>query len=361
MAEGTTFSGPADPRFFTRAGPFDAATLAETAGAELMLPKAGAVPEEGFVGIAPLQAAGPRDVSFLDNRRYAPLLEQTKAGLVIVAPAFADKVPAGCAALVTAAPYLAWSRIARLFHPRVPARAGVHPSACIDPTASIDPTAEIGPFVVVGAKAEIGPGCIIGSHAVVGDGVQLAQDCRIGSHVTLSHAVLGERVIILPGSRIGQDGFGFAVGPQGFETVPQLGRVVLENDVEIGANSTIDRGSVNDTVIGAGSRLDNLVQIGHNARLGRCCIVVSQAGISGSTVLEDYVTIAAQAGLIGHIRIGAKARIGAQCGVMSDIEGGADVIGSPAMPFREFFRNVAVLRKLAKKASGSAKNGSDKG
>lgn len=130
--------------------------------------------------------------------------------------------------------------------------------------------------------------------------------------------------------------------------------------MEIGANSTIDRGSVNDTVIGAGSRLDNLVQIGHNAQLGRCCIVVSQAGISGSTVLEDYVTVAAQAGLIGHIRIGAKARIGAQCGVMSDVESGADVIGSPAMPFREFFRNVAVLRKLAKKASGSAKGDSDK-
>lgn len=353
-------SGTANARFFVRSGPFDAQALAEAAGATLQHPREGALPEGGFSGIAPLQNAGPCDVSFLDNRRYAPLLEQTQAGLVIVAPAFADRVPAHCAALVSASPYLAWSRVARKFHPLKPAAPSIHPTAYVDPTAQIDASSEIGPFVVVGAGAEIGPRCIIGSHATIGHGVQLAADCRIGNHTTLSHTVVGERVIILPGARIGQDGFGFAVGPEGFESVPQLGRVVLEHDVEIGANTTIDRGSVNDTVIGAGSRLDNLVQIGHNARLGRCCIVVSQAGISGSTVLEDFVTVAAQAGLIGHIRIGAKARIGAQCGVMSDVESGADVIGSPAMPFREFFRNVAVLRKLSKKASGPVDSGSGK-
>ncbi|AQT04425.1 UDP-3-O-(3-hydroxymyristoyl)glucosamine N-acyltransferase [Acetobacter persici] len=361
MASTQASSGPADPRFFTRSGPFDGQALADAAGATLVPPREGGFPEAGYAGIAPLQVAGPGDVSFLDNRRYAPLLESTKAGLVIVAPAFADKVPAHSAALVSATPYLAWSRVARLFHPKAPAQPGIHPLAVVDASAVVDPSAEIGPFVVIGARADIGPRCIINSHCVVGEGVVLGADCRIGCHVTLSHATLGERVIILPGARIGQDGFGFAVGPNGFETVPQLGQVVLEHDVEIGANTTIDRGSVNDTVIGAGSRLDNLVQIGHNARLGRCCIVVSQAGISGSTVLEDYVTVAAQAGLIGHIRIGAKARIGAQCGVMSDVEGGADVIGSPAMPFREFFRNVAVLRKLSKKASGPAEGGSGKG
>ena len=159
---------------------------------------------------------------------------------------------------------------------------------------------------------------------------------------------------LLPGARIGQDGFGFAVSEQGFVTVPQLGRVVIEDDVEVGANATIDRGSVQDTVIGAGSRLDNLVMIGHNVKLGRCCIVVSQAGISGSTELEDFVTIAAQAGLIGHIRIGRKARVGAQAGVMSDVASDADVIGSPAMPFREFFRNVATLRRLSRRPAGQA-------
>ena len=178
--------------------------------------------------------------------------------------------------------------------------------------------------------------------------------CRIGAHVSLSHALLGDRVTLFPGARIGQDGFGFAVSEQGFVTVPQLGRVVIEDDVEVGANATIDRGSAQDTVIGAGSRLDNLVQIGHNVKLGRCCIVVSQAGISGSTELEDFVTIAAQAGLIGHIRIGRKARVGAQAGVMSAVASDADVIGSPAMPFREFFRNVATLRRLSRRPAGQA-------
>ncbi|MFT9257609.1 MAG: UDP-3-O-(3-hydroxymyristoyl)glucosamine N-acyltransferase, partial [Acetobacter sp.] len=235
-------SGPADPRFFKRAGPFDAATLAEAAGAELVPARAAPASAGGYTGIAPLQGAGPTDVSFLDNRRYAPLLEQTQAGLVIVAPAFAGKVPDHSAALVTSTPYLTWSRVARLFHPLVPAAPGVHTLACVDPAAHIDPTAEIGPFVVVGPRAEVGAGCIVGPHAVIGEGVQLGRDCRIGSHVVLSHAVLGERVCILPGARIGQDGFGFAVGPNGFETVPQLGRVVLEDDVEIGANSTVDRG-----------------------------------------------------------------------------------------------------------------------
>ena len=150
----------------------------------------------------------------------------------------------------------------------------------------------------------------------------LGADCRIGAHASLSHALLGDRVIVYPGARIGQDGFGFAVGGEGFLSVPQLGRVVLEDDVEIGANTTIDRGSLHDTRIGAGSRLDNLVQIGHNVRLGRGCVIVSQVGISGSTILEDHVMVGGQAGLTGHLRIGRRARIGAQAGVMSDVPAG---------------------------------------
>lgn len=342
----------ADERFFTRAGPFSGEQLAEAAGAQFVPAADGSSAGRVYSGIGPLQAAGPEEVSFLDNRRYAPLLDSTKAGLVILAPAFAKRLPPHCAGIVSSAPYLAWSRVARMFHPVAPAAPGVHSMAMVSPDASIDPSCEVGPFAVIGRGVEIGPGTIVGSHAVIGDGVLIGENCRIGSHVVVSHATLGDRVTLFPGAKIGQDGFGFAVGPAGFETVPQLGRVVLEHDVEIGANSTIDRGSVQDTIIGAGSRLDNLVQIGHNTRLGKCCIVVSQAGISGSTELGDYVTVAAQAGLIGHIKIGSKARIGAQCGVMSDVDAGADVIGSPAMPFREFFRNVATLRRLSKKPDG---------
>ena len=336
-----------DPRFFARTGPHRLAALAAAAGATLA---EGAQAETEFDSVAPLQRAGPRAVSFLDNRRYAPLLETTRAGAVIVHPDLAPRVPAGCAPVLTKEPYVAWARIAALFHPPPPLHPGRHPSAVIDPAAAIDPTAEIGPLAVVGAGAEIGPRCRIGAGAVIGDGVVIGPDGRVGALASISHALIGARVFIYPGARIGQDGFGFATTETGFLTVPQLGRVIIEDDVEIGANTTIDRGSAQDTVIGAGSRLDNLVQIGHNVRIGRNCILVAQSGISGSTELGDFVVVGGQVGMAGHLRIGRKARIGAQAGVMSDVAEGADVVGSPAQPIREFFRQVAVLRKLARPA-----------
>ncbi len=335
-----TAAGTGDARFFQRTGPHTLAAVAAAAGLA-------SSDERLMHGVAPLQLAGPEHVSFLDNRQYAPLLDATRAGAVLVHPNLADRVPVGTRALVTPEPYLGWAKVAALFHPAPAAMPGVHPSAVVDPAAQVDASAEVGPLAVIGAAAEVGPSCRIGAGAVIGPGVQMGPHCRIGPLASLSHAILGARVYVYPGARIGQEGFGFAVAPTGFVTVPQLGRVLLEDDVEVGANSTIDRGSTQDTVIGAGSRLDNLVQIGHNVRLGRCCIVVSQAGISGSTVLEDFVVVAAQAGLVGHLRIGAKARIGAQSGVMRNVEAGADVLGAPAIPVREFFRNVAVLRKLA--------------
>jgi UDP-3-O-[3-hydroxymyristoyl] glucosamine N-acyltransferase len=342
--------GIGDPRFFARSGPHTLAAIALAAAASP--PRDG---ERLIAGVAPLQTAGPADVSFLDNRRYAAMLDSTGAGAVIVHPDLASRVPEGCAALVTTEPYLGWARVAALFHPLPPAEPGIHPTAWIAPGAMVDASAEIGPFACVAAGAEIGPRCRIGPHAVVGTGVVLGADCRIGPGVTLSHAILGARVVILPGARIGQEGFGFATDPKGpggipsFVPVPQLGRVLIGDDVDIGANTTIDRGSAQDTVIGAGSRLDNLVQIGHNVRLGRCCVVVAQAGISGSTELGDFAVIAAQAGLTGHLRIGARARIGAQAGVMADVADGQDVVGSPAMPVRSFFRQVATLKRLAER------------
>jgi UDP-3-O-[3-hydroxymyristoyl] glucosamine N-acyltransferase len=166
--------------------------------------------------------------------------------------------------------------------------------------------------------------------------------------VSLSYALLGARVYVYPGARIGQEGFGFASTKDGFLSVPQLGRVILEDDVEVGANTTIDRGSSRDTVIGAGSRLDNLVQIGHNVILGRCCVIVAQVGISGSTVLEDFVRVGGQAAMAGHLRIGQGAEIGAQAGVISDMAPGATVLGSPAQPKKKFFRQIATLKKMAK-------------
>ena len=340
-----------DDRFFRRTGPHDLTTLAAAAG--------GTASGDGgqlFTAIAPLQLAAATHVSFLDNRRYLPELRTTKAGAVIIHPDMAAAVPAGCAAIVTAQPYIGWAKVCALFHPAPPARPGIHPSAIIEPGAKIDPTAEIGPLVVIGENAEIGAECRIGAASVIGPGVVLGAACRVASHVSISHAIIGARVVIHPGARLGQDGFGFAVTATGMLSVPQLGRVIVGDDVDIGANTTIDRGSAQDTVIGAGSRLDNMVQIGHNVHLGRMCVIVAQVGISGSTILEDFVQVGGQAGFVGHIRIGAGARIAAQAGIMSDVPAGATMVGSPATPGNEHFRQVAMLRRLTRRKNDHRKD-----
>ena len=247
------------------------------------------------------------------------------------------------------ATYEGWARVAALFHPMFSALPGTHQLALVSPPATIDCSAELGPFCTIEAGASIGLGCRLGPYVSIGAGVQIGKDCRIGAHVSISHALLGYRVCLHPGVRLGQEGFSFGRTSKGFLTVPQLGRVLIEDDVEIGANSTVDRGSVRDTVIGAGSRLDYLVQIGHNVRLGKCCVIVAQVGISGSTVLEDFVQVGGQAAFIGHVTIGRGAQVGAQAGVISDIAPGAIVLGSPAQPRQDFFRQVATLRRLAKR------------
>lgn len=332
-----------DPRFFSRSGPHHLAAVAKAAS--------GIAPEFDLLleGVAPLQTAGPNEVSFLDNPRYVSTLEQSFAGAVIVHPDMQARVPAATVPIVTSEPYEGWARVAALFHPIPPVSPGIHPTAIVAEDARVDPSTEVGPLSVIETGAEIGSGCRIGPCAVIGSGVVIGPDCRIGTHASLSHALLGARVYVYAGARIGQEGFGFASTKAGFLTVPQLGRVILEDDVEVGANSTIDRGSMRDTVIGAGSRLDNLVQIGHNVLLGRCCVIVAQVGISGSTVLEDFVRVGGQAAMAGHLRIGRGAQIGAQAGVISDAPAGARLLGSPAQPKQEFFRQVATLKQMARR------------
>ncbi len=332
-----------DSRFFAHSGPHTLADIATMAKGE-----APAV-EKMFSGVAPLQSAEPDQVSFLDNRRYAAALEHTMAGAVIVHPDMLGRVPNATIPIITTAAYEGWARVAALFHPVPPTCPGIHPSAIVDAAAQVDKSAEIGPYVVVEAGASIGPRCRIGPFVSIGKGVAIGPDCRIGAHASLSHALLGSRVYIYPGARIGQEGFSFATTKSGFLSIPQLGRVVIEDDVEVGANSTIDRGSTHDTVIGAGSRLDNLVQIGHNVRLGHCCVIVAQVGIAGSTVLEDFVQVGGQAAMAGHLRIGAGSQIGAQAGVISDAAAGSVLLGSPAQPRSDFFRQIATLRRLVRK------------
>ena len=331
-----------DARFFARSGPHALTYIALATG--------GTTPaiERTFAGVAPLQSAGRNDVSFLDNKRYAKALDQTMAGAVIVHPQMQTRVPSGTIPIVKTSTYEAWARVAALFHPVAPPRPGIHPSAVVDPEAQVDASAEIGPYAVVEARAEIGPGCRIGSFVSIGAGVTMDRHCRIGAHASLSHALLGARVYVYPGARIGQEGFSFATTKTGFISIPQLGRVIVEDNVEVGANTTIDRGSTRDTIIGAGTRIDNLVQIGHNVQLGRCCVIVAQVGIAGSTILEDFVQVGGQAAMAGHLRIGQGSHIGARAGVIGDVPAGSVLLGSPARPRKEFFRQVVTLKRITR-------------
>ncbi len=334
-----------DPRFFARKGPFSLAQLAEVAGVALA---EGVDSERTITDVAPLDKAGPQDVSFLDNRRYLGDFAATRAGACVVAPEHAGRAPAATAVLLSDQPYRAYALIARAFYPPPAVVAGTAATATVDAAARLGPGCRIAPGAVVEAGAEMGARCEVGPNAVIGVNVVLGDDCRIGANVSLSHCLVGDRVTIHPGARIGQDGFGFAPDPAGHVKVPQLGRVVIGDDCEIGANTTIDRGSGPDTVIGANCWIDNLVQIGHNVQIGRGCILVAQVGISGSTRLDDFAVLGGQAGLAGHLRVGAGARIGAQSGVTRDVPAGETWAGYPARPIREHFRQLATLARLSK-------------
>jgi UDP-3-O-[3-hydroxymyristoyl] glucosamine N-acyltransferase len=336
-----------NPRFFACTGPHPLAAVAAAAGCGILQSDVSRR-DLLLTGLAALETAGPSEISFVGHRRHAAALARTRAGAVLVGPDMQANVPAGTVALVTADPPAGWAQVAKLFHPAQAVSPGIDRSAVVADSAVVDATVEVRAHAVIDAHAEIGPRCKIGPGAVIGEGVVLGPDCRIGAHVSISHAILGARVTIFPGARIGQEGFGFTISPLGFRTVPQLCLVILEDDVEVGANTTIDRGSLRDTVIGAGTRLDNLVQVGHNVRIGRHCAVAALVGISGSAEIGDFVVVGGQAGLADQVRVGARARVGAQAGVMSDIDAGAVVVGSPARPAREVFREIATLKRLAR-------------
>lgn len=340
----------ADPRFFDNHGPFRLAELAVTAGGELA---EGCDPALPIHDVAPLAEAGEGQLSFLDNRKYVGQFARSQAAACIVAPALQKRAPEGMALILCDNPYKGYALVAQQFYPRHRYESGVDESAYVDPTAKLGEGTHVAFGAVIGAGAEIGARSYIGPNAVIGDQVRIGVDGWIGPQASISHALVGDRVTVHTGARIGQDGFGFAPDPAGFVKVPQLGRVIVQDDCDIGANTTIDRGTGPDTVIGEGTWIDNLVQVGHNVRVGRRCIIAALAGISGSVEIGDYVQIGGQSGFAGHLKVGDGAQIAAQAGVMRDVGPGQRMVGAPAVPAKQFFREVAVVARLANRKGQS--------
>ena len=298
--------------------------------------------------IAPLDRATARDLSFLATAKYAPLFERSLAGVVLVTPALLDTAGPCAARVVVERPHDALLSLIPRFY-RAPVREpGIHPTAIVEQGARVGSGATIEAYAVIRARAEIGDRAWIGSHSVVGAGVKIGSDVRLFPHVTLyPGSRLGDRVTLHSGARIGSDGFGYVFKGGVHEKIPHVGRCLIGNDVEVGANSTIDRGSIDDTVVGDGTKIDNLVQVGHNVRIGRLCLLVAQAGVAGSSHIEDGAVLAGQVGIAGHLTVGAGARLAAQAGVIGDVPPGETWSGYPARPHREALKASAALMKLS--------------
>ncbi len=294
--------------------------------------------------VAPLDLAGPEELSFLTNPRYRKLAESTAAGAVMVGPG--TSLP-GHDLLVVDEPYVALVEILGIFHPVAPRSPGVDPDARVDPSATLGDEVEIGPFAVVGSgvtlgdRVTVGTGCVVGARTVIGDDTVLMP--RV---VIYDDTRVGRRCRIHSGVVIGADGFGFATSGGTHHKIPQVGRVVIEDDVEIGANSAVDRATIGETVIGAGTKIDDLVMVAHGVRLGPGCLLVAQAGIAGSARVGSHVTLAGQSGLTGHVTIGDRCVVAAKTAVFEDLPAGSFVAGVPAIEHRRWKRAQALVKKL---------------
>ncbi len=336
-----------DPRFFEDLGPVALGDLATLTGATLT---DAAAADRRVTAVAVLGHAGAGSITFLADRKYAADLSAARPAACFLPPGLEGLAPAGCAVLTTPNPQGAYALAAqRLHRPRAVGSVAVATDAVVEADVTL------GPGVVVGPGAQIGRGTRIGANTSIGPGVAIGRDCDIAPNVTIGFAVIGDRVKILAGARIGEPGFGATAGAKGLIDIPQLGRVIIQDGVSIGANSTIDRGAFDDTVIGENTKIDNLVQVAHNVRVGRNCVMAAHTGISGSVTIGDGAQFGGRAGVADHVSIGAGARVGAAAGVMKDIPAGETWGGMPARPIRHWLKETAWLARMAsRKGRGEA-------
>ncbi|MEO8668962.1 MAG: UDP-3-O-(3-hydroxymyristoyl)glucosamine N-acyltransferase [Bauldia sp.] len=353
----------ADPLFFAPPAPMSIAQIAELTGAK---PVAGARLDKLVSGAAALDSAGPEDLAFFVDRRYTSSLALTRAGACFCTDRDLGLMPAGVIALAVPRPHEAFAKVAgRLFpaalHPApVFGGSGVSPAAHVHPEAHLETGVTVEPGALVGPGAAIGIGSLIGAGAVIGPEVRIGREAAIGANAVVTHALIGNRVIIHPGVCIGQDGFGFIPGAGGHRKVPQIGRVIIQDDVEIGANTTIDRGSNRDTVIGEGTKIDNQCQIGHNTVIGRLCLIAGRTGISGTVTLGDFVFLGGGVGIKDNISVGTGARIAAGSGVLANVPAGAAWSGYPAGPAERWQREIKAMRRLGRRGATSGKVGAER-
>lgn len=346
-----------DPVFFTPSRRFNAGDVAALTGGTLATPD---LADNEIMSLAPADRGRPGALVFVEGKRNAALIAGVEASVLLCAQDMAALAPSGVAVVVSRHPHRDFALVGRTMFPpaakpgAMTGETGISPAAHIHPSALVEAGAIVEAGAVIGPDAQIGAGTVIGPNAVIGSSCRIGRDGYVGPGATVQHALLGNRVIVHAGVRIGQDGFGYVPGASGLEKVPQLGRVVIQDDVEIGANATIDRGTLSDTVIGEGTKIDNLVQIAHNVRIGRYCVLAGHCGISGSVIIGDGAMLGGRVGIADHLTVGAGAQIAAAAGVMHDVPAGERWAGAPAQPIRQMMREVAAVRALADKSRRQA-------
>lgn len=304
---------------------------------------------EQIENVCSIESAGGEDLCFFYDKKNKAKAAKIRAKACITTAELAHLIPENVIVLTCDNPKTSFIDLVSAFYAEYKHQAGISPSASVAESAVIGKNCYIGANVVIEDDVAIGDNCIIEANAVIARGCKIGNNCRIGNNASIAYCLMGNDCYVYTGARIGQDGFGFSVVDGRHKRIPQIGRVIIGDDVEIGANTCIDRGALDDTIIGNGCRVDNLVQIAHNDKIGNYCILVAQTGIAGSCTFGDYVVCGGQTGFADHITVGSGAQVGAQSGVMRDIEPGAIVMGSPTVPFKDFMRQVAFLQKNSKK------------